>query len=121
MAYRTSAAKIAENDTDFQDFSVINNRSPENFSRHPLNSKHRLKLDPQYDFCDIISREKEFLSLLSNYNTMAINYLGASDYYAGILCMKSQNLKSLKWVKDSLTFIILQWLKQLLKDEENRK
>lgn len=52
--------------------------------------------------------------LTTNFNTMAINYLGASDYYAGILGVESQSPEYLKWVKDSLTYIILPWLKQLL-------
>jgi len=52
--------------------------------------------------------------LTTNFNTMAINYLGASDYYAGILGIESQSPEYLKWVKDSLTYIILPWLKQLL-------
>ncbi len=52
--------------------------------------------------------------LTTNFNTMAINYLGASDYYAGILGVESQSPEYLKWVKDSLTFIILPWLKLLL-------
>ena len=52
--------------------------------------------------------------LTTNFNTMAINYLGASDYYAGILGMESQSPEYLKWVKDSLTYIVLPWLKQLL-------
>ncbi|RJP80288.1 MAG: TetR/AcrR family transcriptional regulator [Desulfobacteraceae bacterium] len=56
--------------------------------------------------------------LTTNFNTMAINYLGASDYYAGILGMESQSPEYLKWVKDSLTCIILPWLKQLLEDGE---
>lgn len=52
--------------------------------------------------------------MTTNFNTMAINYLGAGDYYAGILGLEPQNPEYLKWVKESLTYIILPWLKQLL-------
>jgi AcrR family transcriptional regulator len=59
--------------------------------------------------------EKDIKMLTTNFNTMAINYLGASDYYAGILGMEPQSPQYLKWVKDSLIFMILPQFKQLLK------
>ncbi len=52
--------------------------------------------------------------LTTNFNTLAINYLGASTYYAGILGMNPDSTEYLKWVKDSLTFMVLPVLKQLL-------
>jgi AcrR family transcriptional regulator len=64
------------------------------------------------------SADFDIQRLTTNFNTMAINYLGASDYYAGILGMESQSPQYLKWVKDSLTCIILPWLKQLLEAGE---
>lgn len=52
--------------------------------------------------------------LTTNFNTMAINYLGASTYYAGIMGIAPDSPDYLKWVKDSLTFMVLPVLKQLL-------
>jgi AcrR family transcriptional regulator len=52
--------------------------------------------------------------LTASFNTLAINYLGAGTYYAGILGMKPGSAEYLKWVKDSLTFIVLPRLKELL-------
>jgi AcrR family transcriptional regulator len=52
--------------------------------------------------------------LTTNFNTMVINYLGASDYYAGILGMEPRSPEYLKWVKNSLISMILPQFKQLL-------
>ena len=52
--------------------------------------------------------------LTASFNTLAINYLGASTYYSGILGMEPHSPEYLNWVKDSLTFMILPRLKQLL-------
>lgn len=57
--------------------------------------------------------------LTTNFNTMAINYLGASTYYAGILGMRPDSPDYLKWVKDALTFMVLPVLKQLLDGNGN--
>jgi hypothetical protein len=56
-------------------------------------------------------QEIEMLSTI--FNTLAINYLGASTYYASILGMDSQSPQYMKWVKDSLTYIILPKIKPL--------
>jgi len=56
--------------------------------------------------------------LTASFNTLAINYLGASTYYSGILGMESQSPEYLKWVKESLTFMVLPRLKQLLGEHE---
>ncbi len=45
--------------------------------------------------------------LTTNFNTLAINYLGASTYYAGILGLKPGSAEYLKWVKDAMVFMIL--------------
>jgi len=58
--------------------------------------------------------EGDIKMLTTNFNTMAINYLGASDYYAGILGMEPQSPEYLKWVKNSLIFMILPQFKRLL-------
>ncbi len=52
--------------------------------------------------------------LTTNFNTIAINYLGASTYYAGILNLSPQSPEYVKWVKDSLRFMIFPQLKQLI-------
>ena len=54
--------------------------------------------------------------LTMSFNTLAINYLGASTYYAGILGMKPLSHQYMKWVKDSLIYMILPRLKQLLEE-----
>lgn len=52
--------------------------------------------------------------LTASFNTLAINYLGANTYYSGILGMEPQSPEYLQWVKDSLMFVVLPRLKQLL-------
>lgn len=58
--------------------------------------------------------EGDIKMLTTNFNTMVINYLGASTYYAGILGLEPQSPEYLKWVKNSLIFMILPKFKQLL-------
>ncbi len=57
--------------------------------------------------------------LTTNFNTLAINYLGASTYYAGILGLTPGSAEYLKWVKDAMVFMILPRLKQLLGIEKD--
>ncbi len=52
--------------------------------------------------------------LTTNFNTLAINYLGAGAYYASILGLAPDSPEYLKWVKKSMTFMVLPLLKQLL-------
>lgn len=52
--------------------------------------------------------------LTTNFNTLAINYLGAGTYYAGILGLDPGSPEYVEWVKESLTFMVLPRLKQLL-------
>lgn len=61
--------------------------------------------------------KEDIKMLTTNFNTMVVNYLGASDYYAGILGMEPQSPEYLKWVKDCLIFMILPRFKELLKGE----
>ena len=58
--------------------------------------------------------KEDIEKLTSNFNTLAINYLGASTYYAGILGMDPASRQYIKWVNDSLTYITLPRLKKLL-------
>jgi len=62
----------------------------------------------------LIGSEEDIEILTTSFNTMAINYLGASTYYAGILGMKPESSLYLQWVKQALIFMILPRLKQLL-------
>lgn len=58
--------------------------------------------------------KEDIEKLTSSFNTLAINYLGAGTYYAGILGMDPASRQYIKWVKDSLTYITLPRLKKLL-------
>jgi len=49
-----------------------------------------------------------------SFNTLVINYLGASYYYAGILGLSPGSRKYMQWVKASLTSLFLPRLKQLI-------
>lgn len=62
-----------------------------------------------------LSGSKQDIEMLTtSFNTLAINYLGASTYYAGILGMQPGSRQYMQWVKDSLIYMILPGLKQLL-------
>jgi AcrR family transcriptional regulator len=52
--------------------------------------------------------------LTTSFNTLAVNYLGARTYYAGILGMDPTSPQYIKWVKDSLIYMTLPRLRQLL-------
>ncbi|MDA3896231.1 MAG: TetR/AcrR family transcriptional regulator [Desulfobacteraceae bacterium] len=52
--------------------------------------------------------------LITSFNTLAVNYLGARTYYAGILGMDPASRQYMDWVKDSLIYMILPRLRQLL-------
>ena len=49
-----------------------------------------------------------------SFNSLVINYLGASTYYAGILGMSPNGKKYRQWVKASLLSLFLPRLKQLI-------
>ena len=49
-----------------------------------------------------------------SFNTLVINYLGAKTYYAGILGMKPQSPEYLQWVKETLMYLFLPRLEQLI-------
>lgn len=51
-----------------------------------------------------------------SFNTLALSYLGAKSYYAGILGMDANHRKYEKWIKDMLMGLFLPRLKQLLAD-----
>jgi len=51
---------------------------------------------------------------IHSFNTVTINYLGASTYYAGILGLKPGSRQYLKWVKKTMMFVFLPQLKQII-------
>ena len=48
------------------------------------------------------------------FNTLALSYLGAQSYYAGILGMDADSSEYEKWLKDMLMALFLPRLKQLI-------
>jgi AcrR family transcriptional regulator len=58
--------------------------------------------------------KRDIEMLTTSFNTLAINYLGARTYYAGILGMDPSSRQYMEWVKESLIYMILPRLKQLL-------
>jgi AcrR family transcriptional regulator len=54
---------------------------------------------------------------INSFNTLAINYLGAGPYYAGILGLKPGSRQYLKWVKETMMFVFLPQLKQIISGE----
>lgn len=60
---------------------------------------------------------REARMFTESFNTLVINYLGASTYYAGILGMNPHGHAYLRWVKETLLFLFLPRLKQLIRGE----
>lgn len=54
----------------------------------------------------------------NSFNTLVINYLGASTYYAGILGLKPGSRQYLKWVKETMMFVFLPQLNQIISGEK---
>lgn len=63
------------------------------------------------------SSAREIRMFTQSFNTMVINYLGAATYYAGILGMNPQSPTYRRWVKETLLFLFLPRLKQLIRGE----
>ncbi|MCK5783285.1 MAG: TetR/AcrR family transcriptional regulator, partial [Desulfobacterales bacterium] len=55
---------------------------------------------------------------LNSFNTLAINYLAAGPYYAGILGIAPGSRQYLKWVKKTMMFVFLPQLKQIIIGEK---
>ena len=53
-----------------------------------------------------------------SFNTLALSYLGAKSYYAGILGMDANRREYEKWIKDMLMDLFLPRLKQLMSGNE---
>jgi AcrR family transcriptional regulator len=52
-----------------------------------------------------------------SFNTLVINFLGAGIYYAGILDLDPRSFDYLKWVKETLMFLLLPRLRRLTAEE----
>jgi len=63
------------------------------------------------------SSAREIRMFTESFNTMVINYLGASAYYAGILGMDPRSRAYRRWVKETLLFLFLPRLKELIRGE----
>jgi AcrR family transcriptional regulator len=60
------------------------------------------------------SPAREIRMFTESFNTVVINYLGASTYYAGILGMNPRSPAYRRWVKEALLFLFLPPLKHLI-------
>jgi len=60
---------------------------------------------------------REARMFTESFNTLVVNYLGASTYYAGILGMNPHGPTYRRWVKETLLFLFLPRLKQLIRGE----
>jgi len=58
--------------------------------------------------------DTEIKMFTTNFNTLAINYLGADTYYAGIMGMAPGSRRYLEWVKENLMYVFLPQLKQIV-------
>jgi AcrR family transcriptional regulator len=58
---------------------------------------------------------RDIESFAHNFNVMAINYLGAGSFHAGVLGVSPSSPEYKKWVKENLTALFLPLLKQLLR------
>jgi TetR/AcrR family transcriptional regulator len=62
-----------------------------------------------------LKRDIEFFT--HSFNTLAINYLAGHNYYASILGLEPGGSAYLKWVKESLIFLFLPRLRQIINGE----
>jgi len=64
--------------------------------------------------------DQEIERFAHNFNTLAINYLGAGAYHAGILGMAPGSPEYKKWVKENLMFMFLPQLKLLVRGGDQK-
>lgn len=62
--------------------------------------------------------QRDIVFFTHSFNTLAINYLAAGNYYASILGLDPGRSDYLKWVKDSLIFLFLPRLKHIISGEK---
>jgi len=63
--------------------------------------------------------EEKMERFTTSFNLMIINYLGAKKYYAGILDMPAGSDPYENWVKETLLYLFLPHLKNLIRGDEN--
>jgi AcrR family transcriptional regulator len=63
------------------------------------------------------SSARETRMFTESFNTLVINYLGASTHYAGILGMDPRGQAYRRWVKETIMFLFLPPLKKLILGE----
>jgi AcrR family transcriptional regulator len=63
------------------------------------------------------SSSREIRMFTESFNTLVINYLGASPHYAGILGMDPHGHAYRRWVKETLLYLFLPRLEQLILGE----
>ena len=62
--------------------------------------------------------KREIEIFTTNFNTLAVNYLGADTYYAGIMGMAPGSSQYLQWVKENMMHVFLPQLKQILRSRD---
>ena len=73
--------------------------------------------DPFRKVATLRSSSRETRMFTHSFNTIVVNYLGASTHYAGILGMDPHGKAYRRWVKESMLFLFLPRLKQLIRGE----
>lgn len=63
--------------------------------------------------------EEKIERFTTSFNSMVINYLGAQQYYAEILGMPPGSDSYAAWVKETLVYLFLPHLRNLIRDEAN--
>src|SRR6056297_3329871 len=58
--------------------------------------------------------KREIKMFTTNFNTLAINYLGADTYYAGIMGMAPGSREYLEWVKENMMYLFLPQLREIV-------
>ena len=66
------------------------------------------------DRLPIQASDRDIEIFRQSFNTLALSYLGASSYYAGILGMDANSREYEEWIRDMLMDLFLPRLKQLL-------
>ena len=59
--------------------------------------------------------DRDIENFAHNFNTLIINYLGARDYYAGILGLDADSAEYKNWVKDNMMSLFLPLLRKLIR------
>ena len=63
--------------------------------------------------------DRDIENFAHNFNVLTINYLGASNYYAGVLGVVPDSSEYKYWVKENLISLFLPLLKQLIRGDQS--